>query len=128
MPWLITFLATLASLIGIAIGIHTGDALWGQRGGAVTVAATFALLFWQTGDPKTTIENLNDASPAGPATTEDKIARLRTAVGLMLAQDRNLRNWMTGNSVFGTLVWGFGDLIVQIFVKTSTCTYTFILA
>lgn len=106
-------ISVVASIGGIAYAVFFGSSADAQRGGAIAVAASFLALFAARNTPLDTIQLTgNDGRLAVDTGDHDtRIRILRTAVGTMIDSQRLEKTYLTCSSVFGTLIWGFGDLI-----------------
>lgn len=106
-------LAVVASLGGIAYAVIWGEAGDGGRGGAVAVALSFLALFAGRATPNRVleIEDGRGRKVVHHGSDQRKIRLLRTAIAAMIDSQRLETTYLTGASVFGTLVWGFGDKI-----------------
>lgn len=106
-------IASTPSLAGIAYGAYANPTD-GARGGAITVALSFLILFLRKNHGHSTQETLN-AINLPNETPMDKIERKIDAISARL----NVNDDGQGNqnkalawiSCIGTFTWGFGDLI-----------------
>lgn len=100
---------------GIVYAIWFGSAADGARGGAVAVAISFAALFAARSTPQDVLETKNQAGQQvfDTAPPEQRVAILRTAIATLIDSQRLEKIYLTGSSVAGTLVWGFGDLLAR---------------
>ena len=104
----------ILSVGGIAYAVFFGTAADGGRGGAVSVAISFAALFAARSTPQDVLE-ITDPRTGQPriegGSLEQRIRVLKTAIATMLDSQRLEKAYLTWSSMVGTLVWGFGDLI-----------------
>jgi hypothetical protein len=123
--WLV-LLSAIASVLGILWGAITCKAIYGERGGAITVAFAFWILIAKRDYGarlqkalQTPLPSLSEESVTRK--DRDDLAVLRRDID---AIDARLRVEASGQkhqdgvlafvSVFGTIVWGFGDVLVKL--------------
>ena len=106
-------LSILFSIGGIVYAVHFGTACDGGRGGALGVAVAFFALFTASGSLEGYIE-ARDAKGTPQfdyLPTFERIKRLRSALAVLADRQRQEARYLTFASIFGTIVWGFGDII-----------------
>jgi len=108
-------LALIASAGGVLYAVFLGTAADGGRGGALAVAISFFALFAARATPEDVLETKDAAGrrvvETGPPV--QRIGLLKTSVATMLDSQRLEKIYLTGSSVTGTLVWGFGDVLAR---------------
>jgi hypothetical protein len=121
------FVAIAVSLGGIGLAVHLDDASHGGRGGALAVALTFFLLFMDRGTATKVLQAQLPGTNGGDGAAGDEaeltkvekavkdlemeLVKVRGAVAATLDWNRKERKYLIVSSVFGTLVWGFGDWV-----------------
>jgi hypothetical protein len=121
------------SVGGIIYAVWFGTAADGGRGGGLTVALAFLILFLGRGGAEAALDVVlpaEEEEPSQPDTRTDEqkqIATLTKQQGALEFEVTTLRNalsasldgsgreklWLTCASVFGTLVWTFGDVVAR---------------
>ena len=130
-------LCAVSCLGGMVAGAAVGDELWGQRGGAIAVAISFVALFQTRSDGLRTFRLLTSgrekveqaiseihaelrgerAAPSTPRSAEYLASALAARLKSDAADVRLVNRWLAACSVLGTLVWGFGDLVVRALIE-----------
>ncbi len=104
--------AALLCLAGLAYAVAIGDASDGGRGGALTVALSFAAFFTASNTPIELIEarGLDGECHFDDLSYKERVTRLKGAIAIL--EDRhNAESLSLAITTFvGTIFWGFGDL------------------
>ena len=136
--WLqvVMWLSLTLSVLAVPIAIWLKDPSFGQRGGALGVALSFAILFLGKSTPKkslmsktVTLDELRpEKNPSASKDVDEKIADLqaqidrldeaeigiRGALSSMLDWNDKEKIYLTYSSVISTLFWGFGDCVTKL--------------
>lgn len=113
--WAVTVAAILLSIGGVAYAALWGSAADGGRGGALAVALTFFMLFAGRGTAAAALDAELPAAATAQETLEQELARVRASLSALIDWSAQEKCHLTISSVFGTLVWGFGDLLAKAF-------------
>lgn len=114
--WVVLSFGIAISVAGIAYAIWFGSAVDGGRGGALAVAAAFYVLFTSTPTLEELIEAPDDLGEPGfeKLLPDAQISRLQTAFSTMIDSQRRQNLFLAITSIFGTLVWAFGDIVATL--------------
>jgi hypothetical protein len=113
--------AVLLCLTGLVYALVLGDASDAGRGGAITVALSFAAFFTSSATPSEIIEarGLDGKCHFDELSYKERVTRLKTAVA-MLDDRHNTESLCLAITTFmGTMFWGFGDLLAIVLGATA---------
>jgi hypothetical protein len=110
----------ILSAVGIAIGVYEKCPADGERGGALATAIAFAALFVRPDYGLRIYEERKRKIPADLPKNEQLVLEVDAiAQALKLnSKGQKYQNYaIAAASLIGTIIWGFGDLVVSSLIK-----------
>lgn len=105
--------AVILCLSGLGYALVMGDAADAGRGGALTVALSFAAFFTTSSAPSELIEarGVDGECHFDELSYRERVTRLKTAVALLDDRHNAESLCLAITTFMGTMFWGFGDIL-----------------